>query len=302
MPGMTLILRTATTFAPDGSLDEEAFREHLQRFVDNGLSVYLASGGSGEGHSLTFDEIKRVYEIGVEVCKDKVLVNSNQPEQMTVRDTVAHAQLAVDAGVDVVNIYGPETRHGYVATNEEYLAYFDGVLAEVKHPVGLAPNKTTGYVPPAWVIADICNKYSQVQLVNLIYGDEYFVQLRDALKRDVDIYVHYAASMNTLKLGATGLLSSEANFIPRTFREYIDAYERDDMVTLASVYTEIRRVAALIAEWRTPRWIKMAMRAFDLPGGAGGLRPPHLMPDDATIERFRERALGLNVREIAAMA
>jgi len=302
MNGMTLILRSATTFAPDGSLDEDAFRAHLQRFVDTGLSVYLASGGSGEGHSLTFDELRRVYEIGVEVCKGKVLVNSNQPEQITVRETVAHAQLAADAGVDVINIYGPETRHGYVATNDEYLAYFDAVLAEVKHPVALAPNKTTGYVPPAWVIAKIANEHPQVQLVNLIYGDAYFVQLRDALDRDVDIYVHYASSLNTLKMGATGLLSSEANFIPRTFREYIDAYERNDMESLASVYAEIRRVAALIAEWRTPRWIKLAMSAFKLPGWQGGLRAPYLTPDAALVEQFRERALALGVREIEAMA
>ena len=70
----SMICRTATTFTPDGELDEDALRQFLQRFVNAKLGIYLASGGSGEGHALSLDEIRRVYEIGVEVCRGKVAV------------------------------------------------------------------------------------------------------------------------------------------------------------------------------------------------------------------------------------
>jgi dihydrodipicolinate synthase/N-acetylneuraminate lyase len=65
LPVLDLICRVATTFDAEGRLDENAFRQYLQRFVENRIGVYLASGGSGEGHVLSIDELRRVYAIGV---------------------------------------------------------------------------------------------------------------------------------------------------------------------------------------------------------------------------------------------
>src|SRR5216683_6153727 len=109
------VLRSTTTFAKDGAFDPGAFREYLGRFVDAGHGVYLASGGSGEGHALTWEELRQVYRVGVGVCKGKVPVLSNQPEQYTARATIEHAHLAIEAGVDAVNIYGPVGSHGEAA-------------------------------------------------------------------------------------------------------------------------------------------------------------------------------------------
>src|SRR6266851_4032967 len=105
------VLRSTTTFAKDGAFDPGAFREYLGRFVDAGHGVYLASGGSGEGHALTREELRHVYRVGVEVCKGKIQVCSNQPEQYTARLTIELAELAIEAGVDAINIYGPVGSH-----------------------------------------------------------------------------------------------------------------------------------------------------------------------------------------------
>src|SRR5690242_10640382 len=104
---LDLICRVATTFDAEGRLDEDAFRQYLQRFVDNKIGVYLASGGSGEGHALTLDELRHVYTIGVAVCRGKVPVYANPPEQHTAEATLEHSLIAVDAGVELVNVYGP---------------------------------------------------------------------------------------------------------------------------------------------------------------------------------------------------
>lgn len=306
MAGMTLLCRNATTFKPSGELDEDAFRQFLQRFVDTKLGVYLGSAGSGEGNALTMAELKRVYEIGVEVCKGKVQVNSNQPEQHTARDSLAHAQIAARAGIDVINIYGPAGYHGYRATDEEYLAYFDRILSELKHSVALCPNQTVGYIPTPAVLAAIVQKHSQVVAINLsgVVGDAYFISLRDALKRKVEIYVAYPGSLNTLALGATGLLGAEANIIPKTFRRYIDAYEGKKANELSLAYTELRRFTQYVAGWKssTPRWIKMSMKIFKIPGGEGGLREPYMMYSPADMQRYTDGLLRLNIREIDDMA
>src|ERR1700712_2995186 len=144
---LELICRTATTFAANGSFDEDAFRLHLQRFIDSGLGVYLASGGSGESHGISVPEIRRLYAAGVSALKGKVPVFANPPEQHTVEATLEQTLLAIECGVEMVNIYGPEGRHGYKPTDEEYVAYHEALLPQVKHPVALAPNPILGYSP-----------------------------------------------------------------------------------------------------------------------------------------------------------
>src|SRR5262249_38404737 len=217
MSDITLLCRNATTFSSSNELDEAAFRRFLQRFVDARLGVYLASGGSGEGHALTSDEVARVYRIGVEVCKGKVQVNANPPEQNTAHATIEHAQLAVEAGVDVVNIYGPASWHGFRPTDLEFAAYFDEVLKVITHPVALAPNPVIGYTPRPALIAAVCERHPQVVAINLSgVGDSYFIELKSVLRRNVEIYVPYQSSLHMLTMGATGLLGAEANIIPQT--------------------------------------------------------------------------------------
>jgi 4-hydroxy-tetrahydrodipicolinate synthase len=298
------VCRSATTFSRTGELDEEAMAATVQRFVDAQLGVYLASGASGEGHSLSADELRRVYEIGVAVGKGKIIVSANQPEQLTPAATVEHARIAIAAGVDALNIYGPEGRHGYVPTDEEYIAYFDMVLAEISYPVALAPNPTVGYAPRPEVIASLCARYPQVVAVNLAsQGDAYFVRLKDALTRPVDIYVPYSSSLHTLGMGATGLLGAEANVIPRTFRKYLDQYAAGDLPGLHQTYADLKRFTAFAGTWgsSSPRWIKLAFVAWRLPGWAGGTRPPFVQPGVEAAEQFRRGALQLNIPEISEL-
>lgn len=301
-----MLCRTATTFTPDGELDEDSMRLFLQRFVDAGLGVYLASGGSGEGHALSPEEIRRVYEIGVAVCRGKVAVNSNQPELHTTAATVEMAQLAVEAGIEVINIYGPAGLHGYKASDEEYQAFFDVILDRIRHPVALCPNPIIGYRPSPQALAGIVGKYAQVCAINLsgITGDQYFIDLKAVLPREVDIYVAYPGSLNMLALGAAGILGAEANLIPKTFRRYLNCYVAGDDVGLADAYTEMTRVTEYVTPWKgtTPRWIKVAMKAFGLPGGDGGPRPPYLLPGLDVVRRFAEGAIALDVKEINELA
>ena len=49
-----------TPFGGDGSLNESALRRQLNRFVDAGLAVWVASSGTAEGNVLTDDEIDRI--------------------------------------------------------------------------------------------------------------------------------------------------------------------------------------------------------------------------------------------------
>ncbi|HEY5271751.1 MAG TPA: dihydrodipicolinate synthase family protein [Acidimicrobiales bacterium] len=302
---MELHCRNTTAFTPDGRLDEDAMRALFQRFVDANIGVYMCSSPL-EGFTLSVEEIARVYELGVEVCKGKVFVGANGPERHTALDTIEICRLGVEAGVDHVNIYGPPAWHVARPNDAEYFQYFARIFEVIDYPVALAPNTAIGYSPSAGVVAQLCNEFPQVVTVNFAgqSDDIFFINLKDALAREVETYVTVAGSLNLFAMGATGLTAVEANFIPRTFRRYMDCWERGDLAEAGAIYADIKRFVQLVGE-RNPnwghRWVKMAMAAFKLPGWAGGMREPHLLPDDAEVQRFATGALALHIPEIDEM-
>jgi dihydrodipicolinate synthase/N-acetylneuraminate lyase len=304
MTSITILSFNCTTFSTTKELDAQALRKSLQRFIDSGIVVFLASGGSGEGNSLSRDELRDVYRIGVEVCAGKQPVNANLPEVGSAQHAIELAQLAIEAGVDAVNLYGPASLHGYRPTDAELTAYYDEMLAAIKHPVVIAPNPVHGYTPTPAVIADICNRHDQVVAVNLIglSGDAYFLELRAAIKRDVAFNVPLPGSLNMFALGASGVISPLANIIPKTIRRYVDLYESGDLDGSSRAYEEIGRFNRYVENRGGPRWQKMAMKVLKLPGGEGGLRAPYLMPQDDEVQHFADGLLQLGLPEVNDMA
>jgi len=306
MASPELFCRIITPFAKRGELDEEALREFLQRFIKSKIGIYLGSAGSGESHALTPDELRRIYQIGVEECRGKIPVHANPPEQYSVRLTRDYIYQAIKAGVDMVSIYGLASRHGMKPTDEELALYFREVLAGIKHPISLAVHANImGYMPKPAVVADACNRHYQVVALNLSHGsDGYFVQLKERLKRDIPIYVHFNGSLNKLTMGARGIFGTEANIIPKTQRGYIDAYKNRNFVQMGRFYEDVTRFNNHSSQWypAVARSIKMAMKLFKLPGWEGGLREPYRMPPPAEYKKFVNGLLRLGIPEINQQA
>jgi 4-hydroxy-tetrahydrodipicolinate synthase len=303
---VSIISRNYTTFAADKSLDEDALRASLRRFLDAGIIVYLGSGGSGEANALTREELVRVYEIGVEVFRGSLPVYANIPEVGTASAAIEYAELAQNAGADVINMYGPASMHGFVPNDRELDSYFDDVLSAIDRPMVVAPNPVQGYTPSPRVMAGVVSRHKHVTGVNLIglKGDSYFLELRELLDRDVDLNVGLSGSLHTLGLGARGLICNLANILPKTVRRYVDLYESGDREELHRVYADLDRFARYVdtTAWRNPRWQKMAAQVLGLPGAAGGLRPPFQMPPPAELDRFAHGLLRLGIQELDELA
>lgn len=304
---LSYVCRGITTFSGSGKFDEEAFRQYLTRFIEPRIGVYVASSGSGAGQSLSWTDLERVYQSAVDVCKGKTPIGANIPEQFTSSLSIDHARLAAESGVDIINIYGPDGRHGFRPTDSEYTTYFDRIFAQVDYPISLCPNPVLGYTPSAAVIADLCNRYPQVKNVVLtgITGDDtYFIELMDALDHDVDVYVTDMGSLNTLGLGAAGIAGNLANLIPRTYRNYLDAFRAGNVAEASEIYGDIRRLTQFTAQWKAapPRWHIMFLKVFNLPGGGGVLPDPYLMYPETEERRFRDGVLELGIPEIDELA
>jgi dihydrodipicolinate synthase/N-acetylneuraminate lyase len=239
----------------------------------------------------------------VEVCKGKIPVNANPPEKLSARETLEHVLLAVEAGVEIVNIYGPATWHGYLPTPEEFFAFFDEVLPSVKASVAFSPNSGVGRAPTAAMLAELCKRHPQIVTLNLLtQTDEYFVELQDLLTRDVALNVPFMGSMETKLLGASAVIGAEMNIIPKTHRRYMDLLEAGRFAEAAPVYAEIARFNRYVGAWRSahPRWIKMAMRAFKIPGSA--IRGPYVTASDKEVSSFIDGLIKLGLPEVSDMA
>jgi dihydrodipicolinate synthase/N-acetylneuraminate lyase len=294
----------ATVFSPHGGIDALAFRLYLQRQIDAGLGVYLGSGGNGETHAMTPDELHTMYRIGVEMFRGKVPVHANLPEETTADATIAQARIAVDAGVEALHLYTVEGRHGYKPTDRELIGYFDDVLSVIDHPVVIAVNPTMGYIPKPAVVASIIRSHKQIVGARLSGQPQiYLIDLQDMVDRPIEYHWQLGSgALDPLALGAT-LFAAEANIIPRTFREFIDHAQAGRFTAAGKTLADIRRFNRLIMQWGPcARWIKMCMRILRLPGWEGGLRKPYLMPSDDEVRDFTTALLRLRVPEIDAMA
>jgi dihydrodipicolinate synthase/N-acetylneuraminate lyase len=294
----------ATVFSPHGGIDEAAYRSYLRRQADARLGVYLGSGGNGETHAMTPDELGAMYRTGVETCAGKVPVHANLPEETTADATIAQARIAIEAGVEALHLYTVEGRHGYRPTDRELIGYFDDVLSVIDHPVIIAVNPTMGYIPKPSVIAEIIRGHKQIVGARLSGQPQiYLIDLQDQVDRPIEYHWQLGSgALDPLALGAT-LFAAEANIIPATFRQFIDHAQAGRFDAAGRTLADIRRFNRLVMRYGPcARWIKMCMRILRLPGWQGGLRKPYLMPGDDEMQEFRDALLGLRVPEIDAMA
>ena len=108
-----------TPFGEDGALNEGALRRQLNRFVDAGLAVWLASSGTAEGNVLTDDEIDRIAEIAVSEIGGRAPVFAMGREPRSAVEALDFAHRMLDRGIDAVQVGPLDPGHSYLPTESE---------------------------------------------------------------------------------------------------------------------------------------------------------------------------------------
>jgi 4-hydroxy-tetrahydrodipicolinate synthase len=287
----------------DGVIDEDAFRAHLRRMVAARVGVYLGSGGTGQGHALDAEELSRIYEIGVSECKGKVPLYCNPPEARTAKEMLWKCGLAVEAGVDMVQIYQLDSGHGRLPTRLEQELYFRDVLEQIGHPVAISIHRSSGYLAPVELVAQLCDDYLQVRAVNLHGPDlTYFVHLQDRVGPEVKIYGGMPTLLSTLPLGGWGCQAAEPNMVPNLTRSIIDLFLNGGTQEMGEAYKNVLRLWAALepAQAESQDATKAVLRALGLPGGYP--RPPRAPVAETTLQRVRESLEALGIWELEGVS
>ncbi|MFB6835873.1 5-dehydro-4-deoxyglucarate dehydratase [Streptomyces sp. NPDC056361] len=93
-----LLFFPVTAFAPDGSVDLDAFRAHVRAGVDAGAAAVFACCGTGEFHALAPEEFRDCVAAAVEEAAGRVPVVAGTGYGTAL--AIRYARLAEEAGAD----------------------------------------------------------------------------------------------------------------------------------------------------------------------------------------------------------
>lgn len=276
-----------TPFTADGTLDEAGLRGHLARMRDAGIGVYLAGSGSGEGYTLTTDELERVLTIGAEELLGHVPVRAMGVEPRSADQMIELGRVVAATGLEGMQLYSLDQGHGNRPTKRELEAYLRDVLDAVSVPVVLSSHQSVGYALSPELIATMVREYDHVVGVNCTNPDvTYVLRVIEAVDGRVDVHVGGPMQAVTcLALGGQGFLSSDGNLAPRLCVSVVERFATGDLAGCHDAYRTLMRLFAATRDLGGIVATKAALALLGLPGGVP--RRPRLPADDDTTERVR---------------
>jgi dihydrodipicolinate synthase/N-acetylneuraminate lyase len=294
---LSVIVISITPFDEQGAVDEAAFRRHLRRLGDAGVSVFVGGSGSGEGYTLTPEERDRILTIAVEELSGKVPVLADGVEPRIAKEMVRFVREVEPIKVDAVRIMPLDPGHGAKPNPAEIERFHRTVLESTQRPLILTSHQAAGYVLPIDLVERLADRYSHIRGIN--YGGTDTTYLAELIKRLAGrMQVHCAGCTNgltTLTLGGNGFMGNEGNFAPTLVASVIAAFREGDASGVRESFGKLMSLAAIVRRYggSSLRGLKPMLNAFGLPGGT--LREPRLALDGAEIEKMVKAVTALQI-------
>jgi 4-hydroxy-tetrahydrodipicolinate synthase len=247
-----------TPFHPDGSLDEETLRTHVDWQIANGITLLVPAGTTGEASTLTEAELLRVVEITIAASAGHAKVFAGCTHNNT-RQAVANAEkLSRIAGLDGLLTANPY----YNKPNQEgQYQHFRAIAEATSLPIMLynIPGRTGANLEPATVLrlAELSN------IVAIKESSGNLAQITELIiHAPLDFKIFSgddAFGLATLALGAAGLISVASNALPQQISQMVSSALANDFTTAAHLHrTHFAFIQACFLE-PSPAPIKAAL-------------------------------------------
>ncbi|HPA44489.1 MAG TPA: dihydrodipicolinate synthase family protein [bacterium] len=283
-----------TPFDEDGSVNYNSFEKLCLYLADAHVHGVYLCGTTGEFPLLTVDERKQLTERAIASVGDRVTVLV-QVGANALRPTIELAQHAQKSGAKGIGIIAP-----YFFTYDEtaLYRYYSAILESVPgFPTLLynLPQRTGVNISLALMERLRANHDNLVGVKESGSFDSIHAWLTISDEKfcvfcGIDEY-EYAS----FREGVRAIVCSFGNWLPHTFRKFIEAVDRDDWDTAQKMQ---RRIHQLVAPGLVPNQIavlKAGMKLRGLP--AGYLRSPNRDLGPGEIENLRQILESLNFLE-----
>lgn len=216
-----------TTPFTNEDLDYEAFENHIEFLIENGVKSIIINGTTAENPTLTTEERNTLLECGIKKVNGRVPViagTGTNNTQASIDASIKAKELGADAIMLITPYYNKTSQRGLIA-------HFTKIADEVALPVVLynVPSRTNMTIDIETVLKLSENPYI-VALKDATGDLEYAKTLKQQLPSDFALYSGNDDNMlDYYQLGGAGLISVVANAIPQKTQQLYDYVVNDQL-------------------------------------------------------------------------
>lgn len=216
-----------TTPFTNEDVDYEAFENHIEFLIENGVKSIIINGTTAENPTLTTEERNTLLECGIKKVNGRVPViagTGTNNTQASIDASIKAKELGADAIMLITPYYNKTSQRGLIA-------HFTKIADEVALPVVLynVPSRTNMTIDIETVLKLSENPYI-VALKDATGDLEYAKTLKQQLPSDFALYSGNDDNMlDYYQLGGAGLISVVANAIPQKTQQLYDYVVNDQL-------------------------------------------------------------------------
>lgn len=260
-----------TPFRPDNTIDEQALRSEIRYMVEtakvHGLAV---TGSTGEGHTLTTDEVRQVTTVAMEEVRGRVPVITGVITDST-DSAVERGRAVKDLGVAALQVTPPH--YVFRPDDEAMLKNFDAIAGKTGIPVLIYNVIPWAYLSPQ-LLTRILTKVEGVIGVKQSAAD--MKTLADLLLLAGDrariMSAVDALLYPSFVLGAHGAIAAILTAVPTLCVQLWNAVQAGDHRQALALHGKLLPIWNAIHHDNLPANVKFCMELLGRPAGVP--RPP----------------------------
>lgn len=279
-----IIPPVVTPFDEDGAVHESMLRENVRFQLSRGVHGICFGGSTGEGHTLTSDELTRIAEICVEEAAGKVPVLAGIITNST-RDAAQKAKRMAACGVDALQI--TPVHYLFKPDEEATYSHFASLGDATDLPILIYNVIAWNYISPALLVR-MMQEIPNVKGVKQSAGDlKLLADLLISAPDDAIVLTAIDALLYpSFVLGAQGTIAANPAAVPGVCVALWDAVQAGDHRLAHEIHVALLRFWNTISADNLPANVK---HALSLQGVAAGL-PRAPMPATSNEQSARIRA------------
>jgi 4-hydroxy-tetrahydrodipicolinate synthase len=255
-----------TPFRPDNTIDEKALRAEARYLVETAKVHGLAVAGStGEGHTLTTDEVRRITAVVMEEMRGRAPVITGVITDST-QSAIERGRAVKDLGVAALQVTPPH--YVFRPDDDAMLRNFDAIATQTGLPVLIYNVVPWAYLSPQ-LLARIITKVEGVVGVKQSAGDMkmladllLWVGDRARIMSAVDALLY-----PSFALGAHGAIAAILTAVPTLCVQLWEAVRAGDFPLALALHKKLLPIWNAIFHDNLPANVKYCMEMQGRPAG-----------------------------------
>ncbi|MCL4540882.1 MAG: dihydrodipicolinate synthase family protein [Chloroflexi bacterium] len=280
----------ATPFTRDETLDETTLRREVDRMIRTGVHGITVTGSTGEGHTLTIDELVRASAAAVEAAAGRVPVITGIIRDST-RDVVTCGKAVRTVGVSAIQV--TPVHYLFQPDEEGSIDFYRRIGDEVELPIVIYNVVPWNTLSPEILLR--LSELPQVVAVKQSGGDIHKLARLLTLASD-RLTILTAVDdllMPSFLLGAHGAVAAILTVLPEMCCQLWDACQSGQLELARSLHERILTVWNTLAAPDLPARVKAALTLLGHP--VGGPRHPLRLVSPTVEESIRQALVGIQV-------